>query len=255
MKKRTRKTLLVICSALILLGISIGATLAYLTDSDAVANTFTIGQVRIKLDETNVNDKPATPPTSGAPDRVKANEYHLIPGQTYTKDPTVTMLDGSESAYVRMLVTVHDYSDLLAICKKHGENYAGETVLLQNFVKWNSGEWPYHQNGFVYDNTSDTATYEFRYHTATDKAENGDAPLEQLFFTFTLPGWMDNDDLLMLSKGYKAGTIAPDTTIVPVEDATETDALKIEVVAHAIQAAGFDSADAAWKAFDDQHSS
>jgi len=227
MKKRTRKTLLVICSALILLGISIGATLAYLTDSDAVANTFTIGQVRIKLDETNVNDKPATPPTSGAPDRVKANEYHLIPGGEYVKDPTVTMLDGSESAYVRMLVTLTDAADINTVFDQLRDTYPAEDFSTEKFITgWDKEIWPLYE--VRPDAVKNQVVYEFRFHQVVTADPAQDQMLPVLFQGFTLPAQLNGQQLEL------------------IKDA------QIIVEGHAIQVATFLTADDAWAAFDAQ---
>lgn len=235
MKRRNcklRKAMLLTCCALALVAISVGATLAYLTDTEAVTNTFTVGQVGITLDEAPVdaNGKKI------AGDRVKTNAYHLIPGQTYDKDPMVTLDPKSESSYIRMLVTVKDYADLLGVCRKHsaevdayGNPYVVDnTVLLQNFTDWTeASKWDFENVTFGDGNA--TATYEFRYETAV--ANDGDSPLalDPLFNTITLPGWMDNADLLSLEE------------------------LEINVVAHAMQAAGFeDNENGAWGAFEAQ---
>ena len=98
MKKRSRKlrkVLLVTCCALALVAISVGATLAYLTDNESVTNTFTVGQVGISLDETDTDNS-----TQGENDRDTANKYHLIPGQTYIKDPIVHVDADSESSWI-----------------------------------------------------------------------------------------------------------------------------------------------------------
>ena len=53
MKKKTIALLLVL---VMIFGISVGGTIAYLTDKEAVTNTFTVGNVKIKLTETAVNE-------------------------------------------------------------------------------------------------------------------------------------------------------------------------------------------------------
>ena len=53
-KSMLRKVLLLACSAVLLVCLSVGATLAYLTSNDTVVNTFTVGKVAITLDETDV---------------------------------------------------------------------------------------------------------------------------------------------------------------------------------------------------------
>ena len=110
--KNTKKILLICICVIAVLTVSIIGTLAYLTDTDSAVNTFTIGQVYISIDESKVNADGT--PVTGA-DRVKANEYHILPGMKYTKDPTVTVNGGSEDAYVRMILTVHNASDVQAI--------------------------------------------------------------------------------------------------------------------------------------------
>jgi len=81
MNKLKRILLLVSMMALVVC-ISVGATIAYLTDDEAVVNTFTVGQVGISLDEAKVNTDGSLVTGSDA-GRVHENEYHLLPGHTY----------------------------------------------------------------------------------------------------------------------------------------------------------------------------
>lgn len=96
MKKKTKVLVLALC-AILIVGTTMFATIAYLNDKDTVENTFTIGKVDISLDEAKV-DEYGTADTQA--DRVKGNEYKLIPGHTYTKDPTVHFAAGSEASYL-----------------------------------------------------------------------------------------------------------------------------------------------------------
>ena len=76
---------------------SVLGTMAYLTSTDQVVNTFTVGKVAITLDEAQVNpDGTAVTPA----ERVKGNAYHLLPGHTYTKDPTVHVQANSEDSFI-----------------------------------------------------------------------------------------------------------------------------------------------------------
>lgn len=95
--KTKRKALTLAFCAMILVGATFLGTLAYLTDSEAVTNTFTVGKVGLDLDEAKVNEDGTV--VEGA-DRVKANTYHLLPGHTYTKDPTIHVDDDSEDCYL-----------------------------------------------------------------------------------------------------------------------------------------------------------
>lgn len=214
--KKSKVLLLSVCAVLLVVATVLG-TLAYLTDRDTVVNTFTVGQVDIVLDEADVN--PDGTVVEGA-DRVKENDYHLIPGKTYTKDPTITVLKGSEESYVRMVVTVSCYAELKEIF--------GEDFLPQYFVSgWDPETW-LTTGEIKVDEEANTATYEFRYkETVTPKADE-DMVLDALFDSLTVPGTVSGEELAKIAD------------------------LKITVVGHAIQKTSFDSEDAAWAAFDEQ---
>ena len=102
-KKTIKKALLLTVCAILLVVASVMGTLAYLTDSGKVVNTFTAGNVYITLDEliTDVNGVPTgAGRQAGEIDETIGNQYHLIPGSTYTKDPTVTVAANSESCWI-----------------------------------------------------------------------------------------------------------------------------------------------------------
>ncbi|MBQ4648386.1 MAG: hypothetical protein IJB76_04410 [Clostridia bacterium] len=95
MKKRT-VAILMACT--LILGATVGVTFAWLISGPkAVVNTFVAGKVAITLDEAEVN-KSGTAISSAQ--RVQENEYTLIPGHSYDKDPTVHIEAGSEPCYV-----------------------------------------------------------------------------------------------------------------------------------------------------------
>ena len=96
MKARNKILLLALCMAA-LIAVSVLGTMAYLTSTDEVINTFTVGKVAITLDEAKVNDAGVAVTPA---ERVKANSYKLMPGHSYTKDPTVHVTDGSENCYI-----------------------------------------------------------------------------------------------------------------------------------------------------------
>lgn len=73
--------------------VTIGGTLAWLTDTtEKTTNTFTVGNVDIDLTETT------------------GNSYKMVPGNTITKDPKVTVKAGSEACYV--FVKVEESADI-----------------------------------------------------------------------------------------------------------------------------------------------
>ena len=94
MKTRSKALLLTLC-AVLLVTASVLGTMAYLTSTDQVVNTFTVGNVAITLDEADVDNS-----TPGENDRDKANAYKLMPGHTYTKDPIVHVDSTSENCYL-----------------------------------------------------------------------------------------------------------------------------------------------------------
>ena len=95
--KKTRKILAMAACAILLVCISVGATVAYLTSTDSVRNTFTVGKVEITLDEakTDINGV-----ADNTVPRVVSNKYKLMPGHEYVKDPTVHVTAGSEDCYI-----------------------------------------------------------------------------------------------------------------------------------------------------------
>ena len=212
MKTKSKALLLTLC-AVLLVAASVMGTMAYLTSTDKVENTFTVGNVTITLDEAKVN----TDGTPAAPaERVKANEYKLLPGHTYTKDPMVTVLNGSEASYIKMTVTFSKASALDAIFAPTGAN------LISIFNGYDSANWIYKDN--TKDANADTRTYEFWY-KETVGAPTADVALDALFDSITVPGTITNEQLATI------------------------EGMTITVNAYALQADGFANADAAWAAY------
>ncbi|MDO4361256.1 MAG: SipW-dependent-type signal peptide-containing protein [Eubacteriales bacterium] len=212
--KTAKKAMLMTLCAIILVVATVFGTMAYLTSTDEVVNTFTVGNVAIKLDEAKVN--PDGSRVEGA-DRVKENSYKLLPGHTYNKDPMVTLLAGSETSYVKMTVTVNKANELDAIFAPGGAD------LTSIFGGYDASTWI--AKGNTKDAANNTRTYEFWYKESVG-ASADDVALAPLFTTITVPG--------TITKGQLA-------TI---------EGMTITVNAYAIQADGFANADAAWKAFE-----
>lgn len=103
-KKLSPKAIVAIVAAVVMLCGAIGGTLAWLIDkTDAVVNTFTYGDINIKLDETilDADGNPVDADNDGTPDRGESgNVYKMIPGQSITKDPILTVDADSEDCYV-----------------------------------------------------------------------------------------------------------------------------------------------------------
>ena len=247
MKTKSKALLLTLC-AVLLIAASVLGTMAYLTSSAEVKNTFTVGKVEIKLDEAKVTADGI--PVEGA-DRVTANSYKLMPGTTYTKDPTVTVLKGSEDSYVRMKVTFNNASKLMAMLPS-ADNLDYDTdaevelvrklspiLFLTNYTSTGYNVWAPEFNmdeaaGFladtkyyVYDAANDTATFIF-YYPAMVKAKDvaaDDLALEPIFTEISLPEHVTGEQLAELNN------------------------FKITVIAEAIQAGSFANAADAWNHF------
>ena len=93
MKTKSKALLLTLCAVLLVTASMLG-TMAYLTSTASVENTFTVGSVAITLDETDVDNSTADA------NRDQANSYKLMPGHTYTKDPTIHVAAASEDCYL-----------------------------------------------------------------------------------------------------------------------------------------------------------
>jgi len=255
MKAKTKtKALLMSLCAVLLVAASVLGTMAYLTDSKDVKNTFTVGNVTIKLDEAKVDEKGNLVKNQDdtLADRVTRNEYKLLPGHTYVKDPTVTVLAPSVESYVRMKVTFNKASQIIAMCTDPefaedgptGVENAYPLIRMVKFVEANAAKWDgiipdnmvdteemlADAKYFAYDAEADTLTYYF-YYTEPVAAIDADVKLATLFDSVKVPEWATGDQLKAL-QGFE-----------------------INVVAEAIQADGFvdangdPSADAAWTAF------
>lgn len=236
--KKAKKVLLLALCAVLLVGATIAGTVAYLTSqTEVVKNTFTVGKVQILLDEKDVDTSNTSTDKASADGRDLANQYHLMPGGTYEKDPTVHVHVDSEDAYVRMQVTVTNYDKLATAFPKTGDTAAywvGDIFLLEKLVDWNK-DWTY--AGVDIDVDGKSAVYEFRYKeivvadnlTAAEvKANDGEKykALPALFTTITIPGTISNEQIAALNT------------------------VEINVVAHAIQSNNIEGgAEAAWTAF------
>lgn len=109
--KRSKKFLAFLISVALVAAISMMPTLSWLSDkSDKVVNTFAGGAISIVLDEAPVD-------ASGHEiegDRVTSNSYKYVAGATLDKDPTPTVLKGSDSCYVFICVE-NELNDLFTL--------------------------------------------------------------------------------------------------------------------------------------------
>lgn len=98
MKKRT---IVLLMAAVMLLGVVTGGTVAWLTtQSGPVTNTFTIGDINIELWEHNLQEDGSLGNT-----KVIQNDYDIIPGVDYNKDPFVIVKGESEAHWLFIEIT------------------------------------------------------------------------------------------------------------------------------------------------------
>lgn len=122
MKKKI--TALSICAAMLIVAV-VGGTLAYFTDTtDEYVNEFTVGDVDIELEE---------------PDWDPDEDHILEPGVNFDKNPTITVQNDSEDAWLFLEVTIDkpwELANLMALaagCTDEDGN-ADVEALFNNFL-------------------------------------------------------------------------------------------------------------------------
>lgn len=218
-----KKTIATVMTAVMLFGVVTGSTLAWLTaESEEVTNTFTVGNINIVLDEANVNIKDgeeiiyteyvknnAKVEKIEDAERVTENEYELIPGSTYSKDPKVTVKADSENCYVYVKITENNNSIIV--------DNASEQL-----IEWSVGDnWKLIdavENIYVYTDENDNA----KIVTTSEK----DTVLESII----------KDDQIEINDALTKAMIDADGFIAPT--------LKFD--AYAVQSANMADAEAAW---------
>jgi len=90
--QKKRNAIMAVLAVALVAALTIGGTLAYMTDSESLLNTFKVGDLDISIDE------PSYKPCKEEDDRV--------PGDSFPKDPTVKLWQGE--AYMRVLVEFYD---------------------------------------------------------------------------------------------------------------------------------------------------
>lgn len=212
---KKRFVAILLCVTLVALA-AIGATFAYLTDTKTVDNTFTMGNVAIKLDETNVNDPEG--------DRVTSNAYHVYPGAVVKKDPIVHNV-GENAAYIRATVNVSNWMNLCAAYyPDFGIHYpsAGYEKSLELLVGTLGEGWSV--VGVTIGDTFTDGAFGAKFILKYDGKLAAGADTTAMFQKVTIPAGIDN---------------------------ANTDSFKeVKVVAQAIQADGFDTWEDAFAAYD-----
>ncbi len=212
---KKRFVAILLCMTLVALA-AIGATFAYLTDTKTVNNTFTMGNVKITLDETDIKNP------NGA--RVTSNEYNVYPGAVVTKDPIVHNT-GKNAAYIRATVNVSNWMNLCAAYypdfKETFPNDGYKAAL--NLLVGELGEgWSV--VGVEAGDTFTIGQFDAKFILKYEGALAAGADTTAMFQTVTIPTGIDNVNADSFSG--------------------------VTVVAQAIQADGFDTWEAAFAAYD-----
>ncbi len=220
MKKKI--TALCLCVALLAIAV-VGASLAYFTDTKSEKNTFTVGNVQIKLDETDITK------TDGSRTE-KGNDYgSMYPGRSVTKDPIVHNV-GANSAYIRAKVTLTGGINLLPQLFPNME-FENGTLFNDMYFQYFTALVGELGNGWSFvgiDGDMNNPVFVFKYADVLEKDKDTPA----IFETLTIPSDYTGKD----ANGgiYQAANV--DMTIV----------------AEAMQAEGFDTWEKAFEAYDKQ---
>ena len=211
-----KKTIAIIALVVLVAVASVLGTMAYLTSTAKVENTFTMGDVKIKLDETNANNPEG--------DRVTENDYEVYPGAVVTKDPIVHNV-GANGAYIRATVNLSDWMNLVgAYYPDFKETFPNEGYRAAlNLLVGDLGEgWSVVdvEAGNVFTIGQFDAKFILKYEGVLKSGEDTTA----MFQTVTVPAGIDNAN----TKSFKS----------------------VKVEAQAMQANGFDNWEAAFAAFD-----
>lgn len=103
-----KKSLALVLALAMIVVCVVGGTLAWLiATTPEVKNTFTYGDINIKLEETDA---------TVAADGSATKEFKMIPGYTIAKDPKVTVLAGSEKCYLFVKVVKSTNFDNFMTC-------------------------------------------------------------------------------------------------------------------------------------------
>lgn len=160
-KQRNRRIAMTVALVLVVALASIGGTIAWLTDTtNEVTNTFTVGDIDIELTETPNADDPKDEDTE-----LDHWEAKLVPGNSYVKDPKVTVKAGSEKCWLFVEVTTAgsiEYIDyeINAVGWRKGTGEGGDGIPANVYYR------------IVDTNTVDTSYYMLKDKASLSTAEN-----------------------------------------------------------------------------------
>ena len=253
---KKRFVAILLCMTLVALA-AIGATFAYLTSTDSVTNTFTVGNVKIKLIESSLHRENAGVANGATSDSelwsdveklgtgntskykagdtfytdaqieaddaaYKCENVKLLPGESYHKMPYVKNT-GSEDAYIRIRVMIPADLDTAIL---NSSMYTSSAMLKKEFTMAYDNSGTVERGGVKYN------VYTF---TRIDPLAAGEMTYWNVWGTIHMDPDTTGEELAEFfgeGKAYADG-------VFPVL-----------VEADGIQADGFADATAAWAAFD-----
>lgn len=254
--KKVRKAILLALCAVLLVGASVAGTLAYLTSqTKTLTNTFTVGKVEITLTEAKTDaygqkvNEQGNPDSAEGNDEVrldgsegrKGNSYVLVPGQTYHKDPTLTVKQGSE--------------DCIVFVKVKEPNETAKNVIgyelnlpLSGGVADTSNLWGKFEDTSTLENVEDGETLYYKLFTKDELKDE-----DKVFYLLKNPTPSNNQ---YKNGGFKIKSEATETALNDLTQNGNTIG-DLEFTAYAIQQNGFstngkEGAIAAWNALQEQ---
>lgn len=237
-KKNRRKGILL--AALTLL-FSVGGVSAYMTDQEAAANEFTVGDLDFNLYETAWDGELPDGTYIATPSSAMGIEQarNIVPGQVIPKDPAIRN-NSRNDAYLRVRVKIPVEDAVLA---------DGEGNLLNGGAPTETELFSYEENaGTGMRLTADSPTVEVD--TATASNASGTSRYHVYEYMYTGGG----EEEIPLPAGQDIPPLFDEVVFANLADSSLNGTVEwIHVDFRAIQSAGFASAEDAWNAYDRQN--
>ncbi len=217
-QKNRKKLIAGALSICLVAALAIGGTMAYLTDSEKVTNTFSVFDIDITLNEPKWDD------TTDGKD--------LVPGDTEEKDPTITAVE--HDSYMRVIMEIQD-KDGNAITDKDRLDLILKTIRYANPALSEA-------NSYTLDNLKDTPTVNGDFTLVADKSSSDTNVTGVYYYNYNN----------VLTEGATATLFT--NVVIPTDwNQTQLQKLgeyKIVISAQAIQVDNFADAAAAFAALD-----
>lgn len=247
-----KKKVLTVCLVAVIAIMAVaGASLAYLTDTDAEDNVFTVGNVQIKLIEEErgenglqpfTNNKKLLPIVGSA--QGDKDDYGQPVAENYVDKMVTIKNTGSEAAYIRAYFAIPSalddgYEDFNASMNvlhfNFGNKLVNDEVVSTYDVEWDwktaEGKWNY------FETTIDGIKYNVYFADYYEAVE-----AEETTAQFVSGVYLDK------SFDCQDGTYYAFGEALDLDDGWNWNAVKCPVFAVAVQATGFDTADEAFNA-------